>query len=104
MTTIRAVRNGVLPALKLANGSGQAVALALGRNRVKPMHEHWPDPAGIGPDGNSRMSQAEKDAAATARHEAQATAEAPVDLEDDGQRRVAVGEWRQLFRARRPRP
>ncbi len=68
------------------------------------IHEPWPDPAGIGPDVNSSMSPAEKDAAAAALRNAQAIAEAAVDLEDDGQERAAVEEWRKLFGTRMPRP
>lgn len=71
---------------------------------AEAIHEAWPDPAGIGPDVNSSMSAAEKDAAAAALRGAQAIAEAAVDLEDDGQERAAVEEWRKLFGTRMPRP
>jgi hypothetical protein len=68
------------------------------------IHEPWPDPAGIGPDVNSAMTAADKHAAAAALRGAQAIAEAAVDLEDDGQERAAVEEWRKLFGTRMPRP
>jgi len=71
---------------------------------AEQIHEPWPDPAGIGPDVNSSMTAVEKDAAAAALRNAQAIAEAAVDLEDDGQERAAVEEWRKLFGTRMPRP
>jgi hypothetical protein len=68
------------------------------------IHEPWPDPAGIGPDVNAIMTGAEKTAAAVALREAQAIAETAVDLEDDGQERAAVEEWRKIFGNRMTRP
>jgi predicted nucleotidyltransferase len=64
----------------------------------------WPDPAGIGPDVNSVMNADEKAAAAGALRSALTLAETAVDLEDDGQERAAVEQWRKLFGNRMPRP
>jgi len=63
----------------------------------------WPDPAGLGPDVNT-MTFSERGAAAAALERAQAIAEQAIRLEDDGQERAAVEEWRQLFSWRMPRP
>lgn len=68
------------------------------------IHDHWPDPARIGPDVNSIMTTAQKDAAAASLREALAIAESAVDLEDDEQERAAVEQWRKLFGNRMPRP
>jgi Second Messenger Oligonucleotide or Dinucleotide Synthetase domain len=68
------------------------------------IHDPWPDPAGIGPDVNSIMGTADKNAAADALRAALAIAETAVDLEDDGQERAAVEQWRTLFGNRMPRP
>lgn len=75
--------------------------LATAADRI---HEPWPDPAGIGPDVNSRMSRAEREYAAQQLHDARAIAEEAVDLQDDGQERAAVEEWRRIFGNRMPRP
>jgi hypothetical protein len=71
---------------------------------AEQIHDPWPDPADIGPDVNTIMSPAEKNAAADALRGALAIAEAAVDLEDDGQERAAVEQWRRLFGNRMPRP
>jgi hypothetical protein len=68
------------------------------------IHAPWPDPAGIGPDVNSIMTADEKAAAADALRGALTIAESAVDLEDDGQERAAVEQWRKLFGNRMPRP
>lgn len=68
------------------------------------MHDSWPDPAGVGPDVNSIMTTAQKEAACFSIREAQSIAESAVDLEDDGQERAAVEQWRKLFGSRMPRP
>lgn len=66
--------------------------------------EHgWADPAGLGPDVNS-MSRSERAEAARALEGALAIAEEAIRLEDDGQERAAVEEWRKLFSWRMPRP
>jgi hypothetical protein len=67
------------------------------------VHRGWPDPAGLGPDVNT-MSGIEKDKAATALDDALLVAESAIRLEDDGQERAAVEEWRRLFSWRMPRP
>ena len=66
--------------------------------------DDWPDPAGLGPDVNASMSGAEKQQAGAALREALAIAEEAIRLEDDGQERAAVEEWRRLFGWRMPRP
>ena len=71
---------------------------------AEQVHLPWRDPAGIGPDVNSIMTPGQKAAAATALRGALAIAETAVDLEDDGQERAAVEEWRKLFGNRMPRP
>jgi hypothetical protein len=63
----------------------------------------WPDPAGLGPDLNT-MTSAERETARTALLDAQMIAERGVWLEDNGQDRSAVEEWRKLFNWRMPRP
>lgn len=63
----------------------------------------WPDPAGLGPDVNT-MTSTERASARTALADAQLIAERAVWLEDDGQERTAVEEWRRLFGWRMPRP
>jgi hypothetical protein len=66
--------------------------------------EDWPDPAGIGPDVNEQMTGAERSQAAVVLAGWQASAEEAVRLEDDGQERAAVEQWRRLFGWRMPRP
>ena len=68
------------------------------------IHLPWPDPAGVGPDVNSIMTAEQKAAAAGALRGALTLAETAVDLEDDGQERAAVEQWRKLFGNRMPRP
>lgn len=67
------------------------------------IHDAWPDPAGLGPDVNT-MTSAERERAGTALNGALAIAEEAVHLEDDGQERAAVEQWRRLFGWRMPRP
>ncbi len=64
----------------------------------------WPDPAGLSPDVNASMSSGQKQQAAAALRQALAVAEEAIHLEDDGQERAAVEEWRRLFGWRMPRP
>lgn len=66
--------------------------------------QDWPDPAGLGPAVNELMTQADRDAAAATFHGWRRIAEEAVRLEDNGQERAAVEEWRKLFGARMPRP
>lgn len=66
--------------------------------------EAWPDPAGLGPDVNAEMTASERKDARLALEEAAAIAAHAVWLEDDGQERAAVEEWRKLFDWRMPRP
>lgn len=75
--------------------------LATAADRI---HEPWPDPAGIGPDVNTPMSHHERETAAARLREAQEIAENAVDLQDEGQERAAVEEWRRIFGSRMPQP
>lgn len=67
------------------------------------VHDPWPDPAGLGPDVNT-MTSTQRDRAAIALAGALTIAEEAVRLEDDGQERAAVEQWRRLFGWRMPRP
>jgi hypothetical protein len=64
----------------------------------------WPDPAKIGPIVNGTMSAIERQAAAATLREWQHIAEGAVRLEDRGEEKAAVEEWRRLFGNRMPRP
>lgn len=66
--------------------------------------EDWPDPAKVGPTVNGTMSATERTAAGRTLGEWQRIAEKAVRLEDAGQDRAAVEEWRKLFGSRMPRP
>jgi hypothetical protein len=66
--------------------------------------EPWPDPARLGPDVNAEMSSADLRTARQALTAASDIAQHAVWLEDDGQDRAAVEEWRRLFGDRMPRP
>lgn len=66
--------------------------------------EAWPDPAGLGPDVNAEMTTAQQIHVQRALEAAAGTAQRAVWLEDDGQDRAAVEEWRRLFGSRMPRP
>jgi hypothetical protein len=66
--------------------------------------EDWPDPAAIGPNVNEQMSNQERSQVAAILKGWQSTAEEAVRLEDDGQERASVEEWRRLFGWRMPRP
>jgi hypothetical protein len=65
---------------------------------------NWPDPAGIGPDINDTWDAGEKSKAKEVFAEWLQIAEQAIWLEDDGQERAAVEEWRGLFGSRMPRP
>jgi predicted nucleotidyltransferase len=66
--------------------------------------QEWLDPAGIGPTVNDSWSSADGERAQAAFREWLEIAEGAVRLEDDGQERAAVEEWRRLFGWRMPRP
>lgn len=70
---------------------------------AEQLDQPWPDPAQLGPDVNS-MSASERQTARTSLLEAQRIAERAVWLEDEGQEKAAVEEWRKLFDWRMPRP
>jgi len=67
------------------------------------VNSSWPDPADLGPDVNS-MSLSDRKSAEKALGDALEVAEQAIRLEDDGQERAAVEEWRRLFAWRMPRP
>jgi hypothetical protein len=71
-------------------------------NAAERTAEVWPDPARLGPDVNSSMTEAEKVQAGSRLREALAIAERAVDLEDEGKERAAVEKWRELFGSRMP--
>lgn len=73
-------------------------------NAAEQITSDWPDPGEIGPVVNGTMSLAERSAAAQTLTEWQHIAEKAVRLEDAGQDRAAVEEWRKLFGSRMPRP
>jgi hypothetical protein len=64
----------------------------------------WPDPAGLGPDVNTSMTEQEKKEAAQAIRKARLIAEGAIDLETRRQDRAAIEEWKKLFGWRMPRP
>ena len=64
----------------------------------------WADPAGIGPAVNGTMTTSQRQAASRTFAQWQRIAEEAVRLEDSGQEREAVEQWRTLFGARMPRP
>jgi hypothetical protein len=68
------------------------------------MMEDWPDPAGLGPHVNSRVSKARRSELAVVVRGWLAIAEEALLLEDDGKDRSAVEKWRELFGWRMPRP
>jgi len=75
--------------------------LATAADRIE---EDWPDPAGIGPAVNERMTGSARRQARSALQSWLEIAEEAVRLEDDGQERASVEEWRRLFGWRMPRP
>jgi hypothetical protein len=70
---------------------------------AEAVRDPWPDPAGLGPDVNT-MTTGQQDRAAEALNDALIIAEEAIRLEDDGQERAAVEQWRRLFVWRMPRP
>lgn len=64
----------------------------------------WPDPAGIGPDVNARVSTVERKSQASAFADWQRVAEEALLLEGDRKERAAVEKWRELFGWRMLRP
>lgn len=64
----------------------------------------WADPAGIGPDVNGEWGASEERRAQEFLRESLSIAEEAIRLEDAGQERSAVEEWRRLFGWRMPRP
>ena len=64
----------------------------------------WPDPAGIGPNLNNTVSRPERAKSRQVLEQWLHIAEEAIRLEDDGQERAAVEEWRRLFGSRMPRP
>ena len=71
---------------------------------AEQLDQAWPDPAGLGPDVNCEMTRDELAAGKAALEGAAEVAQRAVWLEDDGQERAAVEQWRSLFGWRMPRP
>jgi Second Messenger Oligonucleotide or Dinucleotide Synthetase domain len=71
---------------------------------VDQIGSSWPDPAGVGPNVNDTWDASDRDRAKDTFSEWLEIAEHAVWLEDDGQERAAVEEWRKLFGSRMPRP
>jgi hypothetical protein len=72
-------------------------------NAADAVLRDWPDPAKLGPNVNT-LTISERAVAQNALNNALAVAEEAIRLEDDGQERAAVEEWRKLFSWRMPRP
>ncbi len=68
------------------------------------LEESWPDPAGLGPDVNAEMTPTDRTTAREALVRAHEISQRAVWLEDNGQEKAAVEEWRRLFGNRMPRP
>ena len=68
------------------------------------IEDDWPDPAGLGPDINGRVSLTQRRKLADIVREWLAVAEEALLLENDGRQRAAVEKWRELFGWRMPRP
>jgi hypothetical protein len=66
--------------------------------------EDWPDPAGLGPDVNSRVPASRRSQLSDTVGGWLTTAEEALLLENDGRDRAAVEKWRELFGWRMPRP
>lgn len=64
----------------------------------------WPDPAELGPDINDTWDASDRQRARETVADWLSIAERANWLEDDGQERAAVEEWRRLFGSRMPRP
>lgn len=75
--------------------------LATAHDRIE---SKWADPAGLGPDINDTWSASDHQKAKSMLGDWLAIAERAIWLEDDGQERAAVEEWRKLFGSRMPRP
>ena len=71
---------------------------------VDQVTQNWPDPAGLGPDVNDTWDASDRRQAKKTLAEWLEIAEEAIRLEDDGQERAAVEEWRRLFGSRMPRP
>jgi hypothetical protein len=70
---------------------------------AEAIYDSWPDPAQLGPDVNV-LTPSQRQIAAGELTGALAVAEEAIRLEDDGQERAAVEQWRRLFGWRMPRP
>jgi hypothetical protein len=66
--------------------------------------DDWPDPAGLGPLVNGRMSQTKRLQVAGVVRTWLAIAEEALLLENEGKERAAVDKWRKLFGWRMPLP
>ncbi len=66
-------------------------------NAAERIADKWPDPAGLGPDVNDAMNNAEKASAATALREAQAAAARARRLANAGHETDALQVWKELM-------
>ena len=66
--------------------------------------DDWPDPAGLGPDVNGKITKGQREMLARTVRGWLATAEEALLLENDGKERAAVDKWRKLFGWRMPSP
>ena len=94
-------------ALKLVHppfGRYQDEITAFLGNIIDRVYGPWPDPAGVGPDIDELLRASDREAMRSAAASAYSIAEEAVFLEDEGQERKAVEQWRELFGSRMPRP
>lgn len=94
-------------ALKLVHppfGRYQDEITAFLGNVIDRVYGPWPDPAGVGPDIDELLRASDREAMSSAAASAYSIAEEAVFLEDEGQERKAVEQWRELFGSRMPRP
>lgn len=59
--------------------------------------DQWPDPAGVGPDVNGRMSEGEKRSAQRALFDAEAKAAEAIQTEKAGSENAALKIWQSIF-------
>lgn len=64
----------------------------------------WPDPANLGPDVDDQLTRQQRDSIRAAASDALAVAEEAIYLEDGGEERKAVNQWRDMFGDRMPLP
>lgn len=85
-------------------GRYQDEIVAFLASAAEQVERDWPDPAGVGPLVNETMNTADRAGAARTLAEWQRVAERASWLEDEGEERAAVEDWRRLFGSRMPLP